>query len=41
MHFSDLAEAVAGMKPGAGVSLGIIRKGERMTVPVTLGAQPG
>ena len=29
------------MKPGARVTLGIIRKGKRMTVPVTLGAQSG
>jgi S1-C subfamily serine protease len=41
VHFSDLAEAVAGMKPGTTVTLGIIRKGKRMTVPVTLGAQSG
>ena len=41
VHFSDLAQAVAGMKPGAHVSLVIIRKGTRMTVPVTLGAQSG
>ncbi|HKV66778.1 MAG TPA: trypsin-like peptidase domain-containing protein, partial [Gaiellales bacterium] len=41
VHFSDLAQAVAGMKPGTHVSLVIIRKGARMTVPVTLGAQSG
>jgi S1-C subfamily serine protease len=41
VHFSDLAEAIAGMKPGTHVTLGIIRKAERMTVPVTLGAQSG
>jgi putative serine protease PepD len=40
-HFSDLAEAVAGLKPGTRVTLGIVRKGARMTVPVTLGAQSG
>ncbi len=40
-HFSDLAEAVAGLKPGTHVTLGIVRKGARMTVPVTLGAQSG
>jgi S1-C subfamily serine protease len=41
VHFSDLAQAVAGMKPGTHVTLGIIRKGMRMAVPVTLGAQSG
>ena len=41
VHFSDLAQAVAGMKPGTHVSLVVIRKGMRMTVPVTLGAQTG
>ena len=41
VHFSDLAQAVAGMKPGTHASLVIIRKGVRMTVPVTLGAQTG
>jgi S1-C subfamily serine protease len=40
-HFSDLAEAVAGLKPGTHVTLGIVRKGTRMTLPVTLGAQSG
>jgi len=41
VQFSDLAQAVAGMKPGTHVSLVVIRKGVRMTVPVTLGAQTG
>jgi S1-C subfamily serine protease len=41
VHFSDLAEAVAGLKPGTHVTLGIIRKGRRMSIPVTLGAQSG
>jgi S1-C subfamily serine protease len=41
VHFSDLAQAVAGLKPGTHVILGIVRKGARMTVPVTLGAQTG
>jgi S1-C subfamily serine protease len=41
IHFSDLAETVAGLDPGAHVTLGIIRAGRRIQVPVTLGAQTG
>ncbi len=40
-HFSDLAETIAGLKPGTRVTLGIVRGGTRMQVPVTLGAQSG
>jgi S1-C subfamily serine protease len=40
-HFSDLAETVAGLRPGSHVTLGIIRSGQRIQVPVTLGAQSG
>jgi S1-C subfamily serine protease len=40
-HFSDLAETVAGLQPGAHVTLGIIRGGHHLQVPVTLGAQTG
>ena len=40
-HFSDLAETVAGLHPGAQVTLGIIRGGQRIQVPVTLGSQTG
>ena len=41
VHFSDLAETIAGLKPGTRVTLGIIRGGTHMQVPVTLGAQSG
>ena len=41
VQFSDLAETIAGLKPGTRVTLGIIRGGTRMQVPVTLGAQSG
>jgi S1-C subfamily serine protease len=41
VHFSDLAETVAGLRPGAQVTLGIIRGGRHIDVPVTLGAQTG
>jgi S1-C subfamily serine protease len=40
-QFSDLAETIAGKQPGDRVTLGIIRGGTRMQVPVTLGAQSG
>jgi S1-C subfamily serine protease len=40
-QFSDLAETIAGLQPGDRVTLGIIRGGTRMLVPVTLGAQSG
>ena len=40
-QFSDLAETIAGLRPGDRVTLGIIRGGTRMVVPVTLGAQSG
>jgi S1-C subfamily serine protease len=41
VHFSDLAETVAGLRPGSQVNLGVIRGGQRIEVPVTLGAQTG
>ena len=41
VHFSDLAKTIAGLKPGNRVTLGIIRAGRHMQVPVTLGAQSG
>jgi putative serine protease PepD len=40
-QFSDLAETIARLKPGDRVTLGIIRGGTPMQVPVTLGAQSG
>jgi S1-C subfamily serine protease len=40
-HFSDLAETIAGKLPGDRVTLGIIRQGTRVRLPVTLGAQSG
>jgi S1-C subfamily serine protease len=40
-QFSDLAETIARKRPGDRVTLGIIRGGTRMLVPVTLGAQSG
>ncbi|MEP6640275.1 MAG: trypsin-like peptidase domain-containing protein [Gaiellales bacterium] len=39
--FSDLAETIAAKQPGDRVTLGIIRGGTRMQVPVTLGAHSG
>ena len=41
VQFSDLAETIAGLKPGNRITLGIIRGGTHMQVPVTLGAQSG
>ena len=41
VHFSDLAETIAGLQPGTRVTLGIIRGGTHLQVPVTLGAQSG
>jgi S1-C subfamily serine protease len=41
VKFSDLAETIAAKQPGDRVTLGIIRGGTRMRVPVTLGAQSG
>ena len=41
VHFSDLAETIAGLQPGTRVTLGIIRGGAHLQVPVTLGAQSG
>jgi S1-C subfamily serine protease len=41
VQFSTLAETIAGKQPGDRVTLGIIRGGTRMQVPVTLGAQSG
>ena len=41
VHFSDLAETIAGKKPGDRVTLGIIRGGTHIQLPVTLGAQSG
>jgi S1-C subfamily serine protease len=41
VHFSDLAETIAGKKPGDRVTLGIIRGGMHLQLPVTLGAQSG
>jgi len=40
-QFSDLAQTIAGKRPGDRVTLGIIRGGTRMQLPVTLGAQSG
>jgi S1-C subfamily serine protease len=41
VQFSDLAETIAGMQPGSHVTLGVIRGGTHLEVPVTLGAQSG
>ncbi|HEY3764968.1 MAG TPA: trypsin-like peptidase domain-containing protein [Gaiellales bacterium] len=41
VHFSDLAEAISALRPGSHITLGIIRAGTDMQVPVTLGAQSG
>jgi S1-C subfamily serine protease len=41
VRFSDLAETVAGLRPGSHVTLGIVRGGRRIQLPVTLGAQSG
>jgi S1-C subfamily serine protease len=40
-RFSDLAETVARMRPGSRITLGIIRGGTHIQVPVMLGAQSG
>jgi S1-C subfamily serine protease len=40
-QFSNLAETIAGKQPGDRVTLGIVRGGTRMQLPVTLGAQSG
>ena len=39
--YRGVNQAVAGMKPGSHVSLVVIRKGKRMTVPVTGAARGG
>ena len=41
VQFSVLAETIAGKQPGDHVTLGIIRGGTRIQLPVTLGAQSG
>jgi S1-C subfamily serine protease len=40
-RFSDLGRAISARRPGARVTLAIIRGGARLDVSVTLGAQPG
>jgi putative serine protease PepD len=39
-HLSDLAQTVSAHRPGSRLTLGVIRAGARLQVPVTLGALP-